>query len=338
MSTILNKNNEVADFLDVNQFIPSRSPDECVCYTSVLIKYAGLPGHGPTGTVLEASNLAQYWYGRETGNTDASNHAGLSLSQEYAVLQGLGLHFWGLAPTVDAIRTAIAQGVPCLLCGAETGMVDVELGDRVPFGWTPTGNHCIVVSGVAPDGNLLVHDTANVDASGKVRPGPRLYDAAKLQLVSATAVMVPGSVIQPAAKPEPIPAGWTRTPDGLLTPNGIHVPEPFATYLCEHSHDGSDVPVRAPYQTALLEDSNPELGGGMQLVCLKSMYCVPDNPSGASANLKGHVVEEYVGRELDATRKKEAALFAEYQQLVAWYDSFKSAYVAGQVTPPQAMP
>ena len=184
----LNSKNEVADFLDTNQFIPGRSAYECVAYSAALLKYAGQPRHGPIGSTLEASNLAQYWYGRETGSNTADNTSGMSLAQEYDMLKGVGLAYKSLAASVDAIKAALSQGYPVLFCGAETGMVDVALGDVVPYGWPPSGNHAIVISGIAPDGNLLVHDCASIAPNG-VRPGPRTYDASKLQPVSATAII-----------------------------------------------------------------------------------------------------------------------------------------------------
>lgn len=187
---VVNMKGEVADFVDVSQFLPGRSAYECVAYGGGILKYAGEPGHGPTGSALAASNLAQYWYGREEGSTASSNTNGMSLEAAYQMLSGMGLSYHKSEPTIEYVKAWLRVGYPLLICGAETGMVDVGLGDRVPYSWTPTGNHAIVASGIAPDGNLLVHDTANIGPTG-VRPGPRVYDASKLQLVSATAIAVP---------------------------------------------------------------------------------------------------------------------------------------------------
>lgn len=184
----LNSKGEIADILDVSQFVPSRSAYECVAYSASLLKYCGQPGHGPTGSVLEASNLAQYFYGLEEGSNITSNTNGMSLEAEYDMLKRMGLHYEACAANVPAVKEALQKGYPLIICGAETGMHDLELGDAVPYSWTPTGNHAIVASGIASDGNLLVHDCASVSSSG-VRPGPRHYDASKLQLVSATAII-----------------------------------------------------------------------------------------------------------------------------------------------------
>lgn len=189
----LNKNNEVADFVDVSQFLPGKSAYECVAYSASLIKFCGQPGHGAIGTPLQTSNLAQYWYGREEGSNTASNTNGMSLDAEYNMLKGMGLSYKPLEASIQAVHAALLSGYPVMLCGAETGMHDLALGDRVPYNWTPTGNHCIVASGIVSpsDGNLLVHDCANVDKNGVIRPGPRTYDASKMQIVSATAIIVP---------------------------------------------------------------------------------------------------------------------------------------------------
>ena len=186
----LNQHGEIADILDVNQFIPGRSAYECVAYSAALLKYCGQPEHGPTGSALQASNLAQYWYGREEGSNLASNTNGMSLDAEYTMLEGMGMHYQASLPTVASVKGWLAVGYPLIICGAETGMHDIELGGAVPYSWTPSGNHAIVASGIAHDGNLLVHDCASIAPTG-VRTGPRTYDASKLQLVSATAIAVP---------------------------------------------------------------------------------------------------------------------------------------------------
>ncbi|HET8911200.1 MAG TPA: hypothetical protein VFN23_07045 [Ktedonobacteraceae bacterium] len=183
----LNAKGEIADFLDVSQFVGGRSAYECVAYSAALCFYAGPPEQGPTGTILQASNLAQYWYGREEGGNSASNTNGMSLEAEYDMLRGLNLTYKPLSATIEAVKDALMNRMAVLVCGAETGFYDLDLGDHVPYSWQPSGNHCIVASGITPTGNLLVHDCASIARSG-VRPGPRRYDVSKMQLVSATAV------------------------------------------------------------------------------------------------------------------------------------------------------
>lgn len=192
----LNSKGEVADFLDESQFIGGHSAYECVAYCASLCKFAGKPGTGPVGSVLASSNLAQYWYGREEGSNLASNTNGMSLSAEYDMLNGISLPYHPLPITGDNthdigyVKAWLKFGFPVMICGHENSFFDLDLGDKIPYSWTPTGNHCLVASGIASDGNLLVHDTASIAPSG-VRPGPRRYDASKMVLISGTAIAEP---------------------------------------------------------------------------------------------------------------------------------------------------
>jgi hypothetical protein len=298
----LNSKNEVADFLDVNQFIPGRSAYECVAYSGALVKYCGSPGKGPTGSTLEASNLAQFWYGKEEGSNLASNTNGMSLQAEYDMLQGMELHYSALSSVQDIKDTLAQQGLPVLLCGAETGMYDMGLGDRVPYNWTPTGNHCIVVSGVDSAGHLLVHDCANVDVNGIVRPGPRTYDTSKISLVSATAVSPPwkGNAM--------VPAGWTDDGHTLRSPNNVPIVLGFRDYVLSHNWDKDNWALAPEAGMAKLEASNPALGGGDQQ---------PFRTTLLGYTPERGVFEEWGIVELGYTRKQYAALFDAYQKLKA---------------------
>jgi hypothetical protein len=201
---------EVASFTaPLDQFQPGKSAYECVAFGCADINFCGPPGGSPTGNATQIIGLAEYWYARETGSNDSSNTAGMSSGQEYAVLNGLGLRFHPLGgDLLAATRNALAQGLPVLLCGAETGFFDVALG-RVPYAWTPSGNHCIVASGLAGN-NLYVRDYANSEFFGYRRE----YDAAKMRLVSATAV-------EPHwRKQSMIPVGWHDDGKTLTAPNG----------------------------------------------------------------------------------------------------------------------
>ena len=187
---MLNKNGEVADFLDTSQFAYGHSAYECVAYSAALIRYCGQPNTGPTGNASQIFDLAQYWYATEEGSNDQQNTNGMSLDAEYSMLSGIGLAYQQLEATIPSVFTSLQNGYPVMVCGVESSFYDMQIGDSVPYPWVPTGNHCIVASGISNDGNLLVHDTANI-SNGIVRPGPRIYDASKMQIVSATAVAAP---------------------------------------------------------------------------------------------------------------------------------------------------
>lgn len=309
----MNAHGEVADFVDVSQFIPGRSAYECVAYSAALCYYAGLPGHGPTGTALQASNLAQYWYGREEGSNLASNTNGMSVEAMYNMLQGMGLEYSPIVASLAQVKIAIAGGLPVMLCGAETGMYDVLLGDRVPYSWTPTGNHCIVVSGVRDDGNLLVHDCASINSSG-VRPGPRVYDASKLQIVSATAVHLKGELMSG------IPQGWHMSGDGvaLICPSSVQggpeveIKGRIMAYVLANNWDYRNVALAPSEHKDQLELSNTSLGSGWQQTFRYAMLGIPDTGPHA-----GVVIWEWLGQELAEVRILLAKANEEVAQLKA---------------------
>ncbi len=187
---------EVAAFVDVSQFEVGRSAYECVAFAAALCEYMGAPGGRPAGLPAQVAASAESWYGRLTGSTVPSNMLGVSLEQLHVMLSGMDLRWNNLAISgnsnhasdIALVKASLAAGKPVLICGAETGFYDIALGDRVPYAWTPTGNHAIVATGLASDGNLLVRDTANIGPQG-VRPGPRRYDVSKMFLVSGTEII-----------------------------------------------------------------------------------------------------------------------------------------------------
>lgn len=196
---LLNAQGEVADFVNESQFEAGESAYTCVALHAALIHYAGEPGHGPTGTGEQVDQLGDLWYGKEEGSFAASNTNGMSIDAEYLALSGMGLRFYALpisaasahASDIAYVKAWLSVGLPVLICGAEAGMFDMDLGDVVPYAWPPSGNHAIVACGIAGDGNLLVRDAASIDKKIGLRPGPRRYDVSKLQLVSGTAIQVP---------------------------------------------------------------------------------------------------------------------------------------------------
>lgn len=197
---LLNSHNEVANFVEnVSQFVSGKSAYECVAYCAASCNFMTSPGMTPTAQPLDVQNTAQLWYAREEGSNDASNTNGMSLEAEYLMLQGLGLAYLPITsvnasskPSDDilAIQAALRQGMPVMICGQETGFYDIGLGDKLPYGWNPTGYHCILATGIAPDGkNLQVRDYANIHTDKFVTGSVRTYDASKMHLISATAII-----------------------------------------------------------------------------------------------------------------------------------------------------
>jgi hypothetical protein len=303
---------EVASFVNENQFEGGESAYECVAFSAALCRYAGKPGQSPTGTGEQVDQLADYWYARLEGSSNASNTNGMSLQAEYTMLQGLGLKYYPSSTSLNYIKAWLALGYPLLICGAETGMHDLDLGDRVPYAWTPTGNHCIVASGIASDGNLLVRDTASIAPTG-VRPGPRRYDASKLQLISATAISLPWLPVQPQGF-DPTkggthmntPQGWHDDGATLTAPNGIKVVRGFRSYILAHDWDSGNVPLVAEFGTSQLEASNTSLGAGVQQIFRWSML---------GYTVSRGVFLEWIGQELIFARSQVTKYYTQVASL-----------------------
>ena len=270
---------EVADFQDVDQFQPGKSEFECGFFAVAIVKAMNEVGKPPTQSVVAMINEAETWYAQYNGNNSGSNEAGMSLQQLYDLIVQVGLHFQAIATNVDVIRAWIRVGYPVIIAGAETGMYDIGLGDVVPYPWQPCGNHIIVLTGVSSNGNFLVRDAANCTNlfdPNSLRPGPRIYDANKLQLVSAT-VVVPPWLPRPAAGFDPtkdhvtpitpnVPQGWQDDGTTLTAPNGHKVKLGFRRYILSTAWDANNQPLQEEVGLSPVEESNPSLGAGTQQV------------------------------------------------------------------------
>ncbi len=276
MMVPLSSQGEIADFQDVDQFQPGHSEFECGFFAVAIVKAMNQVGKPPTQMVGAMIAEAETWYAQYNGNNSASNEAGMTLSQLYALLPQVGLHYQAIALNIDLIRAWISIGYPVIIAGAETGMYDLGLGDTVPYPWHPTGNHMLVITGVSGDGNFLVRDPANctdLNDPHSLRPGPRHYAANKLQLVSAT-VAVPPWLPRPPASFDPrkessapdVPAGWRDDGTTLTAPNGHYVVRGFREYVLSHAWNEHNLPLAEEAMLDPLEESNPSLGAGSQQV------------------------------------------------------------------------
>jgi hypothetical protein len=269
----LSASGEVGDFLDVDQFQPGRSAYECGYFSVATVKAMNKVGELPTQSVGQMIAEAEAWYAADHGGDNSSgNTDGMSLQQLYDLIVRVGLHYSACSLDLHEIRAWVGCGYPVIISGAETGMYDIGLGDKVPYSWTPSGNHIITITGVYSDGNVLVRDTANIGPQG-VRPGPRIYDASKLVLVSAT-VVVPPWLPRPPDNFDPrkdnvmpaVPNGWHDDGTTLTAPNGHRVVRGFRDYILNHNWDPANVPLEEEVGLNPLEESNPSLGAGTQQV------------------------------------------------------------------------
>lgn len=100
-----------------------------------------------------------------------------------------------------------------------------------------------------------------------------------------------------------VPNGWHDDGHALTAPNGVQVVLGFRLFVLANDWDEANVPLVPQYYTKQLEQFNPDLGDGDQIVFLfGDMLGYPHNPQGAMAGLKDKVIHEWAGKELNLTR------------------------------------
>lgn len=281
MTIPLTASGEVAAFHDVDQFQPAKTQFACGFFSCALVKAMAPVGQTPLQTVAEMIAEAEQWYAQDNGDDALSNTNGMTLQELYDLIVQIGLHFQASSTEAPALRAWLRLGYPVIVAGEETGFYDLGLGDVVPYPWTPGGSHMLVLTGVTADGNFLVRDPANVTSltnPNALRPGPRKYDARRLQLSSATAV-VPPWLPRPPAGFDPIgrdfipviPTGWLDDGTTLTAPNGHRVVLGFRRYVLTQSWQADDLPLQEENGRSPLEVSNPSLGSGTQQIFTRTM-------------------------------------------------------------------
>ncbi len=247
-----NAHNEIIDIAEADQFPPGKTQFACGFFACAMARSMAPVGQPPTLSIQQIIDDAEAWYAQYNGSNDGSNMDGMSTEQEYELLRQIGLHYQATSTDSGVIKRWIEVGYPVIIAIVESSVRDLDLGKVNPYPWTPNGNHIVVVTGVADDGNLLVRDSANCTNlydPGSLRPGPRRYDASMLQLVSAT-VAVPPWKPRPVSSNPPagdtnmhIPSGWSDDGKTLCATNGQKVVLGFRGYILEHTWDATDIPL-----------------------------------------------------------------------------------------------
>lgn len=212
MGISLSNTGEVADFTQADQFQPSKSQFECGYFAGAVCKAMAQVGKPPSQSVAQIIAEAEAWYAQYDGSDAITNTDGMTLPQLYELLAQVSLHYQSTATDVATVRAWLAVGYPVIIAITESSVHDLALGDVNPYPWATAGTHIIVATGLAPASNILVRDTANCTNlydPNSLRPGPRTYDAAKLQLVSATVCVPPwlprpASATPPTTAPQPV--------------------------------------------------------------------------------------------------------------------------------------
>ena len=190
---------EVATYIDLDQFVAGRSVDTCGFATVVLNHYAGERGKPYGAPVAVLQQMQALYYSRFDGPDTPANHDGMTNAQLYQLIKDIGNHYQNLYPdggvplakVKGELAYWIAQGYPVICAITESSVYDVELKGG-PYAWNTGGlSHIITVTGMTASGNLLVRDTANVG-----RPGPREYHISPLVIYEAT-VFVPAWKARP---------------------------------------------------------------------------------------------------------------------------------------------
>ena len=103
-----------------------------------------------------------------------------------------------------------------------------------------------------------------------------------------------------------VPAGWHDDGTTLVAPNGVHIMHGFRAWVLSHDWDENNLPLGPEFGTQRLEDSNPSLGGGTQMIFRWTML--------GFTQQRG-VFQEWIGQELLQARQQITALSAQVQQL-----------------------
>ncbi len=258
---------EIVSINQADQFVGDHTAYACGFFAVMMCASMSPPDQAATKSPSQISNDALAAYARYNGSNSASNSAGMSLPQLYSLLHEVGLHYQGTVLDLAHIRAWLLSGFPVIVAVAETCVHDLDLGDRVPYPWNPSGNHVIVLTGLDGD-NVLARDSANIAPPNTLRPGPRRYDAQMLAagLVSATAIVPP----------------WRARPGGDIDPTS--------------GWEADNWPMEAERHVNQLEYSNPTLGAGQQQVFRKCVleYLPKEN----------RIVHMWVGQEIIALRGK----------------------------------
>lgn len=288
----LSSSGEVGQFTSVTQF-DGGSTGKCGFFSAATVVGSAAAGGQPWTPATISASAAQH-YVQFDGSDTADNLLGMTQAMLHDDLATYGVSGKDINPDWITIKASLKAGYPVVICLPEVQVVDKAVGGG-PYPWDSTGiNHVILLTGIAPDGNVLVRDSANITAPNNIRSGPRTYIITNMGPFWATAVTPKwfSSTTQGGATVG-VPAGWHDDEKNTLTaPNGMKVVDGFRIYILTHPWDSGNIPLEAAHGLNPLELSNTSLGTGTRQ---SFRWIVLEWTS------KGGVFESWVGAELIAT-------------------------------------
>lgn len=211
----LTPSGEVACFVDDDQFHSGESVDKCGPEAVSVFWHSTAPDTPNPYTSSEIHLMAHDDYIKYLGPDVPGDHNGTSDQVLYAMLAEHNFKYQPGPVNMAWVKEQLAQGLPVIIGITESSVHDNQVGG-MPYAWNPAGlSHIIIASGAGEAGEILVRDTANIGPQG-VRPGPRHYDANRLQLLSATAVYPTWWNATPAPPPPPAQRTYTVQPGDFL--------------------------------------------------------------------------------------------------------------------------
>lgn len=286
----LSSSGEVGQFTSVTQF-DGGSTGKCGFFAAATAVGSAVSGEQPWTPDTIASSAAQH-YVQFDGSDTTDNLLGMTQAMLHDDLATYGVSGKDINPDWNTIKASLKAGYPVIICVPEIQIVDKAVGGG-PYPWDSTGiNHVILLTGIAPDGNVLVRDSANITAPNSIRSGPRTYIIANMSPFWATAVTPKWYSATQGGTNVGIPIGWKDNNNTLTAPNGIQIKDVFRAYILTHPWDSGNIPLEAAHGLNPLELSNTSLGAGTRQ---SFRWIVLEWTS------KGGVFESWVGAELIAT-------------------------------------
>lgn len=215
MSLVLNSQGMVLDIVKVNQLEINESQELCGNYGAAVLRYAGLPNKGPSGTAEQVDQLADQL--ATLDNAGPVDEQGSIIPDMYAyftsVVDSNGnrlLHWQDISPDEASIKAALNAGYPVLVTANEQNIRSTVTGKKPPYEWNINANHVIPLLGIDSAGNYIVPDYLN-DYTGTGDTFPAHYDASILSPSWASVIQVVGNPSQPWLAPIPgaTPTTWT---------------------------------------------------------------------------------------------------------------------------------